>query len=73
MITDVIQKALIKVDEEGTVAAAATAVLMPLAALAPMQPKPPKVFNADHPFMYTLYDIPSQTILFIGQVINPRK
>lgn len=66
MISDVIQKAVIKVDEEGTVAAAATATLM--AGTAYM---PPVVFQADHPFLFVIYDRKSGVLLFMGQVVNP--
>lgn len=67
-ISDMIQKAVIEVDEKGTVAAAATAVVMfGTAVQQPMQ------FNANHPFLFILYDTQSGVILFIGQVFNPQK
>nr|WP_019218262.1 serpin family protein [Legionella tunisiensis] len=67
-ISDIIQKAVIEVDEQGTVAAAATAVVMFGAAL-----QQPIQFNANHPFLFILYDTKSGIILFIGQVFNPQK
>lgn len=67
-ISDIIQKAVIEVDEKGTVAAAATAVVMFGSAV-----QQPMQFNADHPFLFILYDTQSGVILFIGQVFNPQK
>lgn len=67
-ISDIIQKAVIEVDEKGTVAAAATAVVMFGAAV-----QQPIQFNANHPFLFILYETKSGVILFIGQVFNPQK
>ena len=74
-ISAVIHKAFIDVDEEGTEAAAATAVLMrELAVLVP-DPKqpPPPVFRADHPFVFLIRDNRSGGILFMGRVSDPTK
>jgi serpin B len=68
-ISDVIHKAYIDVNEKGTEAAAATAVVMKLA-MAPAGESPP-VFRADHPFIFLIQDKESGTILFIGRVENP--
>jgi serpin B len=69
-ISDVIHKAYIDVNEEGTEAAAATAVTMrALAVRVPGQPPP--VFRADHPFVFLIRDNPSNSILFMGRVANP--
>ena len=52
-------------------AAAATAVLMALAAgIAPPEPEP-VVFRADRPFLHFLIDTHSGAILFAGRVANP--
>lgn len=69
MISDVIQKALIKVDEQGTIAAAASGIVM-VGSSYPV-PEPPIVFNADHPFMYIIFDTQSRLILFMGKVSDP--
>lgn len=66
-ISDIIQKAIIEVDEKGTVAAAATAVVISTRA-AMVNPKPVIHFTADHPFLFIIYDTQSQLILFMGQV-----
>jgi serpin B len=70
LISDVIHQAFVDVNEEGTEAAAATAVVMKLAA-APANPEPIPVFRADHPFIFIIQDDETGTILFMGRVINP--
>ena len=66
MIDFVIHKAYIDVDEEGTEAAAATAVGMrEISAL------PSKIFRADHPFIFLIQDRKTGNILFLGKVVDP--
>ncbi len=65
-ITDVVHKAFIAVDEEGTEAAAATAVIIGEVSI------PESVeFNVNRPFIFFIRDIPTGAILFIGRVVNP--
>jgi len=68
-LADVIQKAFVVVDEKGTEAAAATAVIVaaPSAVRAPQ-----KTFHADHPFLYFVRDA-SGNVLFMGRVTDPTK
>ena len=54
-------------DEAGTEAAAATAVIMPTAAPAP----PPIEVTVDRPFVFLIRDIETAAILFVGRVVNP--
>ena len=70
-IGDVIHEAVVKMYEEGTTAAAATAVTG--IEVAAMQPEPPKAtdFHADHPFVFNIIHKPSNTILFMGRVDEP--
>lgn len=68
IVSKIIQKAFIQVDEEGTVAAAATGAMMAGAAPA----KPIEFFNANRPFLFLIYDTESKIILFMGQVMNPQ-
>lgn len=70
LISDVIHQAFVDVNEEGTEAAAATAVVMKLAA-APANPEPVPVFRADHPFIFLIQDDETGSILFMGRVVNP--
>jgi len=70
-LSQVLHKAFVEVDEQGTVAAAATAVTM--VAGAAMREPPPKVFSADHPFFFFIRDVRSGAILFAGRVENPAK
>ena len=65
-ITKVIHKAFIEVDEEGTEAAAATAVILGKAYI------PPFEFLANHPFLFLIRDKQTNSILFLGRVTNPK-
>ncbi len=69
-ISDVIHQAFINVDEKGTEAAAATAVVMKATAM--RMPNEPKIFNADHPFIFLIKDNTTGSILFMGRMINPK-
>ena len=69
-IGEVIHKAFVDVNEEGTEAAAATAIMMLGAA---MPAAPPPVFRADHPFVFLIRDKRSGCILFVGRVVNPKE
>jgi len=66
-ISDVIHEAFIRVDEEGTEAAAATAVVMDLTS-APVEVVDLQI---DRPFLFSLYDRETGEILFMGRVLNP--
>ncbi len=61
-ISAVLHKAFINVNEEGTEAAAATAVVQMIGG----EYSPPKVFRADHPFLFLIRDNRSGSILFLG-------
>jgi serpin B len=67
LISDVMHKAFVAVDEAGTEAAAATAVIMELTAV----PEPPVEVTIDRPFIFLIRDIKTGTILFVGRVMNP--
>ena len=69
-ISAVIHKAYVDVNEEGTEAAAATAVVI-RAMAAPRLPDPVPVFRADHPFLFLIRDTTTGSILFMGRLTNP--
>ena len=66
-ISDVLHKAFVSVDEEGTEAAAATAVIMAESAM----PTEPVEFTADHPFVFLIRDVKTGAVLFVGRVVDP--
>ncbi|MDR1039671.1 MAG: serpin family protein [Deltaproteobacteria bacterium] len=67
-ISDVLHRAFVEVTEEGTEAAAASAAVMTraLPAFAP-----PRVFNADRPFVFLIRDRDTGAILFVGRLSDP--
>ena len=67
-ISEVVHKAFVEVNEEGTEAAAATGVVMRVTAI----PAPPQVFRADHPFLFLIRDLRSGIILFMGRMVAPK-
>ena len=66
-ISAVIHKAFVAVDEEGTEAAAATAVVMAASGM----PIVDVTLTIDRPFIYLIRDTETGSILFIGRVLNP--
>ena len=66
-ITDVFHKAFVSVDEEGTEAAAATAVIMGLTSA----PADPLWLVVDRPFLFLIRDHQTNSILFMGRVVEP--
>lgn len=71
-ISDVFHKTFISVDEKGTEAAAATAVVM-MHALALRQPiSGPVEVRVDHPFIFAIQHRASGACLFLGHVVDPR-
>jgi serpin B len=69
-ISEGYHKAFVETNEEGTEAAAATAVVMTREG---MMQKPVKIpiFRADHPFVFIILHRPSKCILFMGRVTRP--
>jgi serpin B len=66
-ISDVVHKAFVSVDEAGTEAAAASAVIVGATAM----PVNQVVLSINRPFIFLIRDIPTGSILFIGRVMNP--
>jgi serpin B len=72
LVSGAVQKAMIKVDEEGTTAAAVTA--LPMMTGGGPQPTAPKIINCDRPFVFVLYDRTrdgGNQVLFTGVVNRP--
>lgn len=67
-IAHIIHEAFVDVNEEGTEAAAATAVIM----RAKSMPVREIEFRADHPFLFLIRDRPTGSILFMGKICNPQ-
>ena len=68
-LSNVIHKAFVDVNEEGTEAAAATAVTVGACVSGP----PPLIFRADHPFFFMIREKTTGSLLFIGRVVNPAR
>jgi len=68
VIGDVLHKTRLEIDEEGTVAAAATGVIMQAKA---MRPEPPKVLVFDRPFALVLCEPNTGATLFAGVIYAP--
>ncbi|KAL7306079.1 hypothetical protein TKK_0001535 [Trichogramma kaykai] len=66
---DAVHRAKIEITEEGTTAAAATALF----SFRSSRPTEPAFFTANHPFAYFIYDRPSRTVLFAGIFRRPNK
>ncbi len=66
-ISEVVHDAFVAVDEEGTEAAAATAVIMPTSA----KPQEPVQVTVDRPFVFLIRDVRTGTVLFVGRVLDP--
>jgi serpin B len=68
-IQEALHKAFVAVDEKGTEAAAATAVIM---GTTESIPPPAPQFVADHAFLFLVRDKTSGAIVFMGRVLNPK-
>jgi serpin B len=64
----VLHKAFVEVNEEGTEAAAATAVVMATKGMGEMPP----VFRADHPFIFLIRENKTGSVLFMGRLSDPK-
>jgi serpin B len=66
IVSEVMHKTYIKVDERGTEAAAVTGITVGVTTAGP-DPS----FRVDHPFVFAIREKDTQAILFIGKVMNP--
>jgi len=69
-IAAALHKAFLEVNEQGSEAAAASAVVMQLRSAPPQRPP---VFRADHPFLFLIRERASGSILFLGRYCAPEK
>lgn len=67
VVSKVVQQVFVAVDEKGTEAAAATAVLVQAVSL----PMPDAVVTVDRPFLFVIHDLEYGTPLFLGRVLDP--
>ncbi len=67
VVSKVIHKAFVEVNEEGTEAAGATGIVISATSM----PLPPKTFIADHPFLFFIRHNASNSILFYGRFCSP--
>jgi len=68
-VSKVLHRAVVDVNEEGTEAAAATAVIMAVRCSAMISPD--IIFRADHPFLFFIQDKSTKSILFLGRLAKP--
>lgn len=66
VISAILHKAFVAVDEQGTEAAAATAVVVARTALV----IPEVEITVDRPFIFVIRDVPTGTVLFVGRVVD---
>ena len=71
-LSRVLQRARVDLDEEGTRAAAVTAVMV-RAASAPLHPPPPFDLHLDRPFLWAIEHRPTGTLVFLGIVNDPEE
>jgi serpin B len=71
-VSGIFHKAWGEINEEGTEAAAATAMTVAAKYEEGPRPPPPPVFRADHPFVFVIRDIRSGSLLFAGRLADPK-
>jgi len=71
-ISEVIHKTWLSLDENGTEAAAATAVVMMYGSAMRPDPPPPIEVRVDRPFLFAIQHVPSGACLFLGRLTDPR-
>ena len=72
-ISDVIHQAFVEVNEQGTEAAAATAVVVSGSCSAGSSGPQAVEFICNRPFLFILHETQSETILFVGKVMHPKE
>jgi serpin B len=70
-ISNVLQKAMIAMQETGVEAAAATAVLVAGAGAEPIPPPTPTPMIVNRPYVLSIVDVPTGAVLFLGHIVDP--
>ncbi len=70
VISQVLHKTFLEIDEKGTEAAAATAIIMERSAIEIPQEEPIE-FRADHPYLIALRHRPTGAVVFMGRIEEP--
>ncbi|MEM5516079.1 serpin family protein [Henriciella sp. AS95] len=70
-LDEVDHQVFVKVDEDGTEAAAATSARMTVVVSGQLNPPTPIPFHADHPFLFVIKDNETGMVLFLGRVTDP--
>lgn len=70
-VSQVLHKSFVEVNEEGTEAAAVTAIIMQTTSSMTFEKPNPKIFKANRPFVFAIKDNKTGAILFIGKVMKP--
>ena len=68
-ISKLVQKAYVKADEKGTEAAAVTAAMFTIESQRGIVPS--AIFDANHPFIFVIWDYETENIIFMGRIFNP--
>lgn len=71
-IGEVLHRATLDVDEQGTTATAATAVMVPRSAAPRMPPPPIPIMRVDRPFLVLIRDTQTGSLLFAGIIRDPQ-
>jgi serpin B len=73
-IDKVLHKTFLELNESGTEAAAATAVIMnaPISAEVGPPPPPPVKLTVDRPFITAIVDRQTKTLVFLGRILEPK-
>lgn len=70
-VSSVLHQATVAIDEMGTEASAATAIVTALTGSFEVEPPDPLIITVDRPFLFAIRDNPTGALLFLGQIVAP--
>lgn len=73
VVERVVHRAVVKVDETGTEAAAATAIATRATGMPTVDPTRPRLIKLDRPFFFVIHEVDTGAPLFIGRVVDPTR